>query len=157
MLNVIVSGSGRMGSEILASLGREADLTPVGVIEKFSTEKTISLPDGSGSVPLSSDPDEMFSRVPADVVIDFTNADWTPVVAMAALKHGVRPVIGTSGLSDGFIADLEYECRTKGVGAFIAPNFRSEEHTSELQSHSDLVCRLLLEKKKQKIKKSQVD
>src|SRR5437588_9646064 len=28
---------------------------------------------------------------------------------------------------------------------------RSEEHTSELQSHSDLVCRLLLEKKKRKI------
>src|SRR5438132_10606584 len=27
---------------------------------------------------------------------------------------------------------------------------RSEEHTSELQSHSDLVCRLLLEKKKQR-------
>src|SRR5437588_12059906 len=27
-------------------------------------------------------------------------------------------------------------------------NDRSEEHTSELQSHSDLVCRLLLEKKK---------
>src|SRR5438132_10298664 len=32
-----------------------------------------------------------------------------------------------------------------GVGC---PSFRSEEHTSELQSHSDLVCRLLLEKKK---------
>src|SRR5216683_3699250 len=30
---------------------------------------------------------------------------------------------------------------------------RSEEHTSELQSRSDLVCRLLLEKKKQKKKK----
>src|SRR5262252_10271912 len=29
---------------------------------------------------------------------------------------------------------------------------RSEEHTSELQSHSDLVCRLLLEKKKKKQK-----
>src|SRR5438034_7874635 len=29
---------------------------------------------------------------------------------------------------------------------------RSEEHTSELQSHSDLVCRLLLEKKKQEMK-----
>src|SRR5438034_3403164 len=28
--------------------------------------------------------------------------------------------------------------------------WRSEEHTSELQSHSDLVCRLLLEKKKKK-------
>src|SRR5690349_22843536 len=35
----------------------------------------------------------------------------------------------------------------------IAGNTRSEEHTSELQSRRDLVCRLLLEKKK---KKSQV-
>src|SRR5438132_7954651 len=32
--------------------------------------------------------------------------------------------------------------------------FRSEEHTSELQSHSDLVCRLLLEKKKKKRRNS---
>src|SRR5260221_7610539 len=32
----------------------------------------------------------------------------------------------------------------------IKPEQRSEEHTSELQSHSDLVCRLLLEKKKKK-------
>src|SRR5437667_12388884 len=31
--------------------------------------------------------------------------------------------------------------------------WRSEEHTSELQSHHDLVCRLLLEKKKKKKKK----
>src|SRR5260221_8151877 len=33
-----------------------------------------------------------------------------------------------------------------------ADKLRSEEHTSELQSHSDLVCRLLLEKKKKKKK-----
>src|SRR2546428_7155618 len=31
---------------------------------------------------------------------------------------------------------------------FYDPHDRSEEHTSELQSRSDLVCRLLLEKKK---------
>src|SRR5947207_5646669 len=31
-----------------------------------------------------------------------------------------------------------------------SPSERSEEHTSELQSHSDLVCRLLLEKKKKR-------
>src|SRR5438034_8624195 len=35
-------------------------------------------------------------------------------------------------------------CAAAGV-----PLVRSEEHTSELQSHSDLVCHLLLEKKKQ--------
>src|SRR5438034_7515504 len=38
-------------------------------------------------------------------------------------------------------------------GGFAAP-VRSEEHTSELQSHSDLVCRLLLEKKKKKIQQT---
>src|SRR5206468_7756979 len=32
--------------------------------------------------------------------------------------------------------------------AFVVGDVRSEEHTSELQSRSDLVCRLLLEKKK---------
>src|SRR5437588_3994927 len=36
-----------------------------------------------------------------------------------------------------------HEVALDGTGAR-----RSEEHTSELQSHSDLVCRLLLEKKK---------
>src|SRR5438034_7789227 len=35
-------------------------------------------------------------------------------------------------------------------GGVVPPRHRrSEEHTSELQSHSDLVCRLLLEKKKE--------
>src|SRR5436190_9904987 len=41
---------------------------------------------------------------------------------------------------------------TAMIGAQLRPAgrvlVRSEEHTSELQSHSDLVCRLLLEKKK---------
>src|SRR5437773_1728323 len=32
--------------------------------------------------------------------------------------------------------------------SILHPKARSEEHTSELQSHHDLVCRLLLEKKK---------
>src|SRR5438034_3975358 len=39
--------------------------------------------------------------------------------------------------------------------AAAKPRIRSEEHTSELQSHSDLVCRLLLEKKKKKKKKKE--
>src|SRR5438034_5424582 len=40
------------------------------------------------------------------------------------------------------------------VGLAGVDDERSEEHTSELQSHSDLVCRLLLEKKKQKKNRS---
>src|SRR2546428_3688953 len=34
------------------------------------------------------------------------------------------------------------------LGKYVLAQLRSEEHTSELQSRSDLVCRLLLEKKK---------
>src|SRR2546421_2571650 len=39
-------------------------------------------------------------------------------------------------------------CPGRRVVYALAPAMRSEEHTSELQSRSDLVCRLLLEKKK---------
>src|SRR5260221_7947187 len=39
-------------------------------------------------------------------------------------------------------------CERQNIFYFF---LRSEEHTSELQSHSDLVCRLLLEKKKKGI------
>src|SRR5216683_3753595 len=43
--------------------------------------------------------------------------------------------------------------RCAGTCFMACPTARSEEHTSELQSRSDLVCRLLLEKKKKKKKK----
>src|SRR2546430_16036333 len=39
-------------------------------------------------------------------------------------------------------------CRGSRTGRARTPRARSEEHTSELQSQSNLVCRLLLEKKK---------
>src|SRR5438132_3500973 len=50
--------------------------------------------------------------------------------------------------------DQEHVDLTEGLGPRVEERElvilgRSEEHTSELQSHSDLVCRLLLEKKKQ--------
>src|SRR2546427_8505172 len=43
-------------------------------------------------------------------------------------------------------------CDTRGRRSATLPEKRSEEHTSELQSQSNLVCRLLLEKKKKKTK-----
>src|SRR5437588_3670351 len=49
----------------------------------------------------------------------------------------------TTTLADGVIMPIALLCCR-----YQAASERSEEHTSELQSHSDLVCRLLLEKKK---------
>src|SRR5438034_8100737 len=77
----------------------------------------------------------------------------------------LNPMPGTSshGLP-GFTVDvtlgeakLAQQICTEITSMFMNQNIhqrqkRSEEHTSELQSHSDLVCRLLLEKKKKKKK-----
>src|SRR5215204_7640386 len=43
--------------------------------------------------------------------------------------------------------DPDSDMRARGFQPAVW-GFRSEEHTSELQSHSEIVCRLLLEKKK---------
>src|SRR5260221_4137762 len=48
----------------------------------------------------------------------------------------------------GWRKPAEYPCR---FARRLLRRPRSEEHTSELQSHSDLVCRLLLEKKKKNL------
>src|SRR5206468_7349730 len=59
------------------------------------------------------------------------------------MKSTVIPIIT---LASGIVASY-YFAGLYGVAIAAA---RSEEHTSELQSRSDLVCRLLLEKKKKK-------
>src|SRR6185312_17338698 len=50
------------------------------------------------------------------------------------------------------ISSRRPRCRSPARGQHPPRRSRSEEHTSELQSRSDLVCRLLLEKKKKKHK-----
>src|SRR5207237_8448091 len=53
-------------------------------------------------------------------------------------------VLGAEGAEGGWFAHVRSDLAGAGER-------RSEEHTSELQSHLNLVCRLLLEKKKKKI------
>lgn len=122
-IRVVVSGTGKMGREVLLGICRDPDLEPVGVLEKFSQEEYLSLPDGSGLVPLGNEPETLLARTRPHVVVDFTNAEWTARVARAALAVGARPVIGTTGLSDALIRDLERECRERRLGALVAPNF----------------------------------
>src|SRR5437588_6688213 len=55
-----------------------------------------------------------------------------------------------TGTRDFFCAGADLKLINAGKAGEMSTERgnRSEEHTSELQSHSDLVCRLLLEKKK---------
>jgi 4-hydroxy-tetrahydrodipicolinate reductase len=122
-IRVLVSGSGHMGREVLNALVNSEDMEPVGVLEKFSSEEFHSLPGASGLVPMGRDPEPLIPKCRPDVVIDFSNAEWTPGVARAALNARARLVIGTTGLSDGFMKDLERECAARKLGAVVAPNF----------------------------------
>jgi 4-hydroxy-tetrahydrodipicolinate reductase len=122
-IKVLISGTGKMGQEVLAAACREPDLEPVGVLCKFAREEYLSLPDGSGLVPFGADPATMLARTRPDVLVDFTNAEWTPTVAREALTAGARLVIGTSGLPDAFTGELAKECGRRKLGAVVAANF----------------------------------
>src|SRR5207249_11143616 len=69
-----------------------------------------------------------------------------PTRRSSDLTHGVRldQFYPTPAAVDPY-----HLARRAAFGDYIPPS-RSEEHTSELQSRFDLVCRLLLEKKKKK-------
>src|SRR5438132_14421617 len=76
----------------------------------------------------------------------------TPVIYTLSL-HDALPICGAGRRSPalGALLHLARAGRPHPAASrrrAVRRDLRSEEHTSELQSHSDLVCRLLLEKKK---------
>src|SRR2546428_10711683 len=90
---------------------------------------------------------------PLTKFVPFTVSVKAPAPAVA-LPGVSEPIVGT-GLGARLIVKVSaLELPPPGAGvntrteAVPAVAMRSEEHTSELQSRSDLVCRLLLEKKK---------
>src|SRR5437773_5857636 len=72
----------------------------------------------------------------------------TAIFEMIPITEELRTMINDRA-SD---PELRACARRDGARSLFQDGFRSEEHTSELQSHHDLVCRLLLEKKKKKKK-----
>src|SRR2546422_6609878 len=94
----------------------------------------------------------MIRRPPRSTLFPYTTLFRSPFMAYAVALLGLNLLFGYTGLvSFGHALFLGIGAYT---GAFLTSVFRSEEHTSELQSRLHLVCRLLLEKKK-KTKKPQ--
>lgn len=121
-IRVLVSGSGKMGRAIVDAVDADAAFAPVGVVDKLATATLLALPSG-GTVPLIPDAAAAFDETKPDVVIDFTNAAWTPILADVALERGVRLVIGTTGLPQSFVEDLAKRCAARKLGGLIAANF----------------------------------
>ena len=120
-LRVAVSGSGQMGAQILTTLVAADAIEIAGVLEKFSQGEQYALPDGR-RVPLRQSV-EGLPGLGADVVVDFSNAAWTEQLLPRAIEAGVRPVIGTSGLSDALVQQAVAACAAKGLGGVVAANF----------------------------------
>src|SRR5437773_9449322 len=75
----------------------------------------------------------------------FTSSTWSPVGFTVAGAPAASIPLATSRILSSPPSWIGWK-----RGSSITRLLRSEEHTSELQSHHDLVCRLLLEKKKKK-------
>src|SRR3989475_9516415 len=71
------------------------------------------------------------------------------------VSQGVE-LYGQYTFDSGFGVQANYTYNDTNLASIVidGQNIRSEEHTSELQSQSNLVCRLLLEKKKKKKKRT---
>jgi 4-hydroxy-tetrahydrodipicolinate reductase len=122
-IRVLVSGSGRMGTEVLAGLCAAEGVRPVGVLEGLGSPGTVALPDGSGEIPFGPDPATLARETNADVVVDFTFHEWTVRAMPPLIDAGVRPVIATSGLSEAQVSEIAERCRARGIGGVWASNF----------------------------------
>src|SRR5947207_10667489 len=100
------------------------------------------------------------ARTPTSILFPYTTlfrsvqeaSDFRAVTALVnQFTEALRRRPGTEVTRTQLPFDINAEKSLAGdIGAARREEVRSEEHTSELQSHSDLVCRLLLEKKKKK-------
>src|SRR2546425_2083384 len=87
----------------------------------------------------------MIRRPPRSTLFPYTTLFRSPAPLATPQPLGLEPVSGGVGLVDHQAGGVQVARRTRlRAGELL----RSEEHTSELQSLAYLVCRLLLEKKK---------
>ncbi len=116
-IRVAVSGTGKMGRQVASALAAEPGIEPVAYLDALQPADSL---DG---IPVFRDAAACFAATTTAVCVDFTNADWTPRLADAALNAGVRLVVGTTGLSAEFLGNLEARCRDRHLGALAASNF----------------------------------
>ncbi len=123
-IKVAIHGAaGRMGQEVLKALCADPDLDPVAGVDQGVAQGFLPLPDGSGQIPFSSDPDSIFTQCQPQVVVDFSVAEATRALVPVAARHRVNLVIGTTGLTQADLDEIESLALSHDIGAVVAPNF----------------------------------
>ncbi len=123
-IRVIVHGAaGKVGQEVVRAVCGEDDMQLVGAVDLKAAGNSLSLPDGSGSVPFSIDFSDILTRCQPDVMVDFSIAKASMPAVRVATEKGVNLVIGTTGFSPDDIKEIERLASENKIGVVMAPNF----------------------------------
>ena len=123
-LGVVMNGIlGKMGQEVIRAVAHDPELKVVGGVEKNVSQHYLPLPETPELVRFSSDLYSLLKTCNTDVVVDFTDAEASIAAARIAIRQKVNMVIGTTGLSEENLAEIEQLCQDNKVGAIVAPNF----------------------------------
>lgn len=129
---VIVNGAaGKMGREVVKAVAGAPDMTLFGAIDRNPEflERDAGEVAGCGplEVPIMNDLQGMLVLASQEqqpgVTIDFTHPDSVYENVRSAIAYGIRPVVGTTGMSPEQLRDLAEFADKASVGCLIVPNF----------------------------------
>ena len=116
----VVGAMGKMGQEVVKAVCDDDKLELVTAVDINQIDTVFCPPK---DVRIIGDLKSAILMHKPDVMVDFTQPKYVFENAKICLENGVRPVIGTTGLSDEQIAELKSLAESKGLGCVIAPNF----------------------------------
>jgi len=126
-IRVLLCGAGgRMGREVAQTLWAAPDIALVAAIdlEEYAGQDLGRLCGQSEwGISVDTDLNAAMRKNQAQVLVDFTNGEAAGKHLLNALSHGVRVVIGTSGISRQVVDEAAAVARRKKIGAVLAPNF----------------------------------
>ncbi|MDH6060458.1 4-hydroxy-tetrahydrodipicolinate reductase [Chrysosporum bergii ANA360D] len=132
---VIVNGAaGKMGREVIKAVTQARDLKLVGAIDISPEYQDQDAGELAGlseplEVPITNQLEALLGYVAGDrqsppgVMVDFTHPDGVYDNIRSAIAYGIRPVVGTTGLSPEQINDLADFAEKASTGCLIIPNF----------------------------------
>jgi 4-hydroxy-tetrahydrodipicolinate reductase len=126
-IQVAVSGAtGRMGQEVVKAVLADPALKLVAAVDPGRTGEDAALAAGLAEpcgVTLQASLDEALATANADACVDFTRPDVVFQNAMTMVRHHVRPVIGTTGLTEEGLKQLSDAISRAGLSGAVIPNF----------------------------------
>jgi 4-hydroxy-tetrahydrodipicolinate reductase len=128
---VVVNGAcGKMGREVIKAVAEAEDMTLVGAVDKNPGQIGEDIGEVIGyrplEVPIMNDLEATLVSAQSQglaVMVDFTHPDSIYESVRAAIAYGVRPVVGTTGLTNNQIHDLAEFADKASIGCLIVPNF----------------------------------